>query len=32
MIQEAHDSPFNLPSPIRPCMADYEQLVAEVLG
>ena len=32
MIQEAHDSPFNLPSPIRPSMADYEQLVAEVLG
>ena len=32
MIQEAHDSPFNLPSPIRLSMADYEQLVAEVLG
>jgi len=32
MIQEAYDSPFNLPSPIRPNLADYEKLVTEVLG
>ncbi|MBT7955072.1 MAG: iron-containing alcohol dehydrogenase [Rhodospirillaceae bacterium] len=32
MIEEAHDSPFNLPSPIRPSMADYGKLVTEVLG
>jgi len=32
MIQEAYDSPFNLPSPIRPSLEDYEKLVTEVLG
>tara|TARA_B100000315_G_scaffold232411_1_gene244617 strand:+ start:3608 stop:4741 length:1134 start_codon:yes stop_codon:yes gene_type:complete len=32
MIQEAYESPFNLASPIRPSLADYEKLVTEVLG